>query len=164
MMLVSRTVEKSSMSLSSSASNSPGTLKAQNQNLGLIASAGRPAPKDSNEDAASSSQVWQSDVNPSSSAERPATTGKTQKVIDKDWPHNFEISASVVGHLEKVYSNLRQILQEISETQSRHQEKFGKSAQGSPATAESKSTSEEGRRGIWCLFRKSHVRTNKLDL
>ena len=109
MNLVSKTVGKSSMSLSSSASNSHGTLNAQSQNLGLISqSAGRLAPKDSNEDAASSPQAWQSDVNPSSSAGRLAPTGKTQKVIDEDWPHNFAVSASVVGHLEKVYSNLRQ--------------------------------------------------------
>ena len=102
-----RILPKSSMSLSSSASNSPGTLKAQSQHLGLIASAGRLAPKDSNKDAASSSQAWQSDVDPSSSAGRPAHTTKTQRVIDKDWPNYFEISASVVGHLEKVHSNLR---------------------------------------------------------
>ena len=108
MNLVSRTVEKSSMSLSSSASNSPRTLKAQSQNLGLIACAGRPAPKDSNEDAASSSQAWQSDGNLNSSAGRLAPTGKSQRVIDRDWPRNFEISASVVEHLEKVNSNFRQ--------------------------------------------------------
>ena len=95
------------MTLSSSASNSPRTLKAQSQILGLIASAGRLAPKDSNEDAASSSQAWQADVNLNSSAGRLAPTRKTQRVIDKDWPNNFEISASVLGHLEKVYSNLR---------------------------------------------------------
>ena len=108
MNLVSRTVEKSSMSLSSSASNSPVTLKAQSQNVGLIASAGRLAAEDSNEDAASSSQAWQSDVKPSLSARRPAATGKTQRIIDKDWPHNFEVSASVGGHLETLYWNLRQ--------------------------------------------------------
>ena len=95
------------MSLSSSASNSPRTLKEQSQNLGLIACAGRPAPKDSNEDAASSSQAWQSDGNLNSSAGRLAPTGKSQRVIDRDWPRNFEISASVVEHLEKVYSNFR---------------------------------------------------------
>ena len=33
-------------------------------------------------------------------------TEKTQKVIDKDWPHNFEISDR--EHLEKVFSDLRQ--------------------------------------------------------
>ena len=108
MNLVSRTVEKSSMSLSLSASNSPRTLKAQSQNLGLIACGGRPAPKDSNEDAASSSQAWQSDRKLNSSAGRLATTGKTQRVIDRDRPRNFEISACVLGHLQKVYSNFRQ--------------------------------------------------------
>ena len=61
---LTRTVEKSSTSLSSGASNSPETLKAHSENLGLIASTGRPAPKDSNENTASSSQVWQQGVNP----------------------------------------------------------------------------------------------------
>ena len=90
MNLVWRTVEKSPTVLGSSASSSPGTLKAQSRTFGLIASAGRPAARNSNEDAASSSEAWQSDVNPNSSTERPAATGKTQRVIDKDRPNNFD--------------------------------------------------------------------------
>ena len=80
------------MSLSSSASNSPGILKAQSQTLGLFASAGKPAATDSNEDAASSSQARHSHVNPSSSRERPVATENIQRFIDEDWPHNFQIS------------------------------------------------------------------------
>ena len=74
-----------------------GDTQSTSSNFGLIASAGKPAPKDSNEDAALSPHVWQSDLNQNSSARRLALTEKTQKVIDKDWPHNYQISPQWLG-------------------------------------------------------------------
>ena len=84
MNLVSKTAGKSSMSLSPSASNSPGRLKAQSQQLCLFMYAGKPAPKDSAEN--------------------------TQNFIDEDWPHNFQIShsPSVNEQMKKLFLNQRQ--------------------------------------------------------
>ena len=98
MNLVSKTVGKSSVSLSS-------ILKAQCQNLYLVASTGKFALKDSNEDATSSSQVWQSDVNPSTSTERPVVAEKIQRFIDEDWPRIFNMKIP--------FLNLRQIFGHI---------------------------------------------------
>ena len=84
MNLVSMTVGKSWTALSSSASGSPGALKAQSENVGIVARAGKLAAEDLHENAASSSQARQSDVNQSSSAGRPVATGQTQRIIDKD--------------------------------------------------------------------------------
>ena len=68
--LVSKTVASSSTARSLSASNCPGKLKASSQSLSLTACAGKPAAEDSNQnDAASSSRAWQSDVKPNVSAE-----------------------------------------------------------------------------------------------
>ena len=58
------------------------------------------------ENAASSSHVWQIGVNLDRSAGRPVSTEKTKKVSDKDWPHNFQRSDR--AHLEQVFLNLRQ--------------------------------------------------------
>ena len=59
MNLVSKIVASSSTAQSSSASNCPGILRAPSQSLSLIARAGKPAAKDSNQnDAASSSQLF----------------------------------------------------------------------------------------------------------
>ena len=90
---------------------------------------GDPAAEDSNyNDAASSSQVWQSDAKTNESAKRLAATGINQNlkfqasarrlaaensdVIDDDseWPNNYRIFRAYVPQLEKVYSNLRQKL------------------------------------------------------
>ena len=125
--LVSKTVANSSTAQSSSASNCPGVLEAPCQSLSLVACAGKPAAEYSNQnDTASSSQVWQSDVKPNLSAERPAATETNQHLdmlaraekpaakgldivdVDSEWPNNFQISVAYVPHLEKVYSNSRQ--------------------------------------------------------
>ena len=116
--LVSKTVASSSTAQSSSASNG-----------WEIACAGRLVAEHSNQnDAASSSQVWQSDAKTNASAGRLAATETNQKldfqasvgrlaaegsgIVDVDlvWPNDFQISVACVPHLEKVYSNLRQIL------------------------------------------------------
>ena len=58
-----------------------GILKASSQSLSLIASGGRPAAEDSNQnDAASSSQVCQSDAMTNDSARRLAATGTNQNL------------------------------------------------------------------------------------
>ena len=127
--LVSQAVASSSTAPSSSASNRPGILKASSQSFSLIASVGRLAAEESNyNDAASSSQVWQSDAKTNDSARRLASTGTNQNlgfqdrewrlaaknsdIIDDDteWPNNYSIFRAYVPHLEKVYSNLRQKL------------------------------------------------------
>ena len=108
MNLVSKIVGKSSTALSSSASDSLGTLRAQSQDLGLIASAVRPAAIDSNDNEASRSQVWQSGAKSELKCGETHCGNKKHSVIDDDWPHNLEISDSVLEHLEKIFSNLRQ--------------------------------------------------------
>ena len=124
--LFSKTVANSSTAQSSSASNSPGILKTPSHSLSLIACAGRPAAEDSNQnDAASSSQVWQPDAKTNASAGRLAATETNQNLdfqtsagrpaaegsgivnVDSVWPNNFQISVDYVPHLEKACSNLR---------------------------------------------------------
>ena len=80
MNVVSKTIEISPTMPSSSASGSPETL------------IGKPVARDTNEDTASSSQVWQSNANLDRSIGKPRATRKTQKVKGKNWPHNFWIS------------------------------------------------------------------------
>ena len=65
--LVSKTVDWSPTALRSSTSHSPETLKSKSSNLDLT-STGKPVARDSNENAASTSQMRQSDVNLSVSA------------------------------------------------------------------------------------------------
>ena len=120
--LVPQTVASSSKAPSSSASNRPGILRASSQSSSLVASAGSLAAEDSNQnDAASSSQVWQSDAETNESARRLAAAGTNQNldfhasvrrlaaeksdIIDDDaeWPNNYRISRAYVTHLEKVY-------------------------------------------------------------
>ena len=126
MNLVSKTAASSSTAQSSSASNCPRILKRPSQSLSLTACAGRFAAEDSNQnDAASSSQVWQSDAKSNASAWRPAATETNQNLdflssgkpaaegsgivdVDSVWPNNFRISVAHVPHLEKAYLNLRQ--------------------------------------------------------
>ena len=73
-------------SSSTAQSNVPGILKATSQSLSLIACAGRLAAEDSNRnDAASSSQVWQTDAKTNASAGRPAAT-ETNQNLDLDFP------------------------------------------------------------------------------
>ena len=95
--------------------------------MSLTACAGKLATEDSNQnDAASGSQVRQSDVKPNASARRPAATennhildlsasagkpaakGSDIVNVDSEWPNNDQISAASVPYLEKVYLNLRQ--------------------------------------------------------
>ena len=66
-----RTVNKSSMSLIPSASDSPGIPTAQSRNLGLIAKCRETCTERFKHDAAMSSQVRQPGVNPSSCSEGP---------------------------------------------------------------------------------------------
>ena len=93
--------------------------------MSLAACAGRFAAEDSNQnDAASSSQVWQSDVESNASAVRlavketnldylasagkPAAEGSGIVDVDSARPNHFRTSVAHVPHLERVYSNLRQ--------------------------------------------------------
>ena len=127
MNLVSKIVPGSSTAPSSSASSSPGELKATSHCVGLLASTGRLVAEDSNEnDAASKSQVWQTGAKLNASVERPAAVETDQNLnllactgrpvawdskianIDLEWPHEYEISADSVLHMEKVYSKLWQ--------------------------------------------------------
>ena len=73
MNLVSQTLARSSMAQRSDASNRPGTVSASSTNLSLIASAGTLAARVSNQnDAASSSQVWQADAKTTSAGSAAA--------------------------------------------------------------------------------------------
>ena len=122
MNLVSKTVASSPTVQSSSASNCLGTPKALGQSLCLTGRARKPAGKDSNQnDAASSSQVRQSDVKRNLSAGRsaagetnqnldlsaragtPAAQGSNIVDVDSEWTNSNPISAASVRHLEKAY-------------------------------------------------------------
>ena len=126
--LVSKTAASSSTAPGSSASNRPGILRAPSQQgSNLMASAGKPAAGGSNQnDAASSSQVWQRDAEMNDSARKLGVAGTNQDLSfqrsarkfaaenseiivddDSEWPHNFHISRA---YLEEVHSNLRQQL------------------------------------------------------
>ena len=124
---MTKTVAGSSTTQSSSASSCTETLKSPSQSLSLIVRAEKPPAQDSNQNnAASSSQVWQSDVKPNVSAGRLAAAETNQNLdfspcavklaaegsdivdVDSEWPNNFQISATSVPHLQKVYSYLRQ--------------------------------------------------------
>ena len=73
MNLVSQTLARSSMAQRSDASNRPGTVSASSTNLSLIASAGTLAARSSNQnDAASSSHVWQADAKTTSAGSAAA--------------------------------------------------------------------------------------------
>ena len=76
-----------------------------------LTSTGKLAARDTNENTASSFQVWQADVNPSSStvklvAERRPKSSHWYNLVS---PQLDDIRNSV-GHLEKVHSNVRQQL------------------------------------------------------
>ena len=87
----------------------PGTLNAKSSNLDLT-STGKPAANDSSRNTASSSQVWQSDVNPNTSTGKPVAETTKNPIGSRLTHHNLKMSRSLVGHLEKVHSNVRQKL------------------------------------------------------
>ena len=134
--LVSKTEASSSTVLSPSASNRPEKLRAPSQKcLILQESTGKPVARDSNQnDAASSSHVWQKDAERDESSRRLVATGTNQDLLnfressestrrlaalraensesingnDTVWPHNLHTSTSYVSHLENVFSNVQQ--------------------------------------------------------
>ena len=76
------------------------------------------AAEDSNRnDAASSSQVWQTDAKMNAIARRLAAvdTSQDQNLDDSKWPHNLRVSRADRPHLEKVYSNWRRQLKREAE-------------------------------------------------
>ena len=85
------------------------TLKAKSSKLDLT-STGKPVSGDSNENAASSSQVRQSGANSSPSAGTPVAETTKKPMATKLSHHNMTISRNYVDHLERVYSNVRQKL------------------------------------------------------
>ena len=107
MSLVSKAADQSPIALGSSAPYSLGTLKAQSSNSNL-AGTGRPVARGLNENTASSSQVWHSDVNPSSSAGKPVAETSRKPIGTQQSHHNLRMSKNNAGHLEKVYSYSRQ--------------------------------------------------------
>ena len=106
---VSKTVDRSPLTLSSSASHSRGTLRAHSLNLDLTGT-GKLAARGWNENTASSSQVWHSDVNPNTSTGKPVAKTTKNPINTKVSHHDLRISRNNVGHLEKVHSNVRQKL------------------------------------------------------
>ena len=107
--LVSKTVDRSPTALSSSASYCPGTLTAKSSNLDLT-SMGKLVIRDSDENTVSSSQVRQSDVNPSSSTGKTVAETTMNPIVTRLSHHNLTVCRNCVGHLEKVHSNVRQKL------------------------------------------------------
>ena len=89
--LVSHTAASSSTAPSSSASNCQGILRAPSQQgSNLMVSAGKPAAGGSHQnDAASSSQVWQRDAKTNDSARKLATAGTNQDLSFQDCARKF---------------------------------------------------------------------------
>ena len=85
MTLVSKTAGQFPIALGSSASYSPETLKAQSSKFGR-----RPVVRGMNENTASSSQVWDSDVNRKTSTGRLVAETKKKPIGTKLSHHNFE--------------------------------------------------------------------------
>ena len=85
-------------------------LTARGYSKQRVASEGEPVPRDTNENTASSSQVWQPDVNPSSSAGTPAAGATKNPVGTRLSHHNLLMSPNNVDHLQKVYSSARRKL------------------------------------------------------
>ena len=90
------TVDSSPIALGSSASYSPETLKAQHSNSDLTGT-GRPVARGSNENTASSSQVWHWDVNTNTNTELPMAEMLKKPIDTTLFRHNFEVSLSSVG-------------------------------------------------------------------
>ena len=131
--LVTKTEASSSTLLSPNASNHPGILRAPIQK-GLILQEGTGTGDPNQNDAASSSQVWQKDAERDERTRRLVATGTNQDLLnfrecsestrrlvalmaknsesidgnDAMWPHNFHISTAYVPHLKKVFSSVRQ--------------------------------------------------------
>ena len=107
--LVSNTVTLFPTVLSSSTSQSPEKLAAPSSSLDFIGT-GKPVASDSNENTASSSQVMQPGVNPSSSTGTPVAKSTKSSVGARLFVPNLKISQNNVDHLEKVHSNVRRKL------------------------------------------------------
>ena len=107
--LASKTADQSPIALGSSASYSPVSLKAKVQ-IWISLVSGKPVSRGLIENTASSSQVWHSDANTITSTLRPVAETTRKTTGTKLSHHNLEISRNNVGHLEKVYSNVRQKL------------------------------------------------------
>ena len=107
--VVSKTVSPSPTVLSSSTYQSPGTLAAKNSSLDFT-DVEKPVARDSNEHAASSSQVRQPDVNQSSNTGTHDAETTKNSIGTRLFPHSLEISSNNVDYLENVYSHVRRKL------------------------------------------------------
>ena len=105
--LVSKIVNRSQIAPCTSASCSPRTPKAKSSNLDLT-STGKLVSRDSHENTASSSQVWQSDVHTTSRTEKLLAATTNNPIGTRLSHHNMTISRNYAGYLEKVQSNVRQ--------------------------------------------------------
>ena len=123
MNLTSSVAASSSSVDSPIASRRPGVLKASSRQVGLPGRPDARANQNSNPDAASSCQGWQSDAQLFSSTgklvatEHQGCSGKPDipegsedsKLTSRIWPHHFHISSDCVPHMEKVFSIVRKI-------------------------------------------------------
>ena len=118
--VVSKTVDRSPIALGASSSHNPGTLKAQSSKMDLT-SAGNPAARGVNENAASSSQAEHSDVNPNTSTGKfvAETTQKPSGTILSH--HNLRIFRNKVDptrtHDKHFVVNWETICQRSTSTQ-----------------------------------------------
>ena len=122
--LVTNTATNSSTVQRPIASKSPGTLRTPCQTDWK--STGRPGAREHNEDAASSSQVWQKDAMLDERTRRLVAAEKDQVLLnfhenlkstrklvasgnsdsegtDKFWPRNLHASPAYIPHIEKVF-------------------------------------------------------------
>ena len=106
---VSKTLNRFPTVLSSSTSQTPGNITAKSSICDSVGME-KPVARDSNQNSASSSQLRQPDVNPSSSTGILVTETTKNPVGSRLSHHNMTISSNNVGHLEKVYSNVQRKL------------------------------------------------------
>ena len=123
MNLISSVATSSSSVNSRIASRSPVILKASSRQVGLSGRPDASTYQNSNPEAASSSQGWQSDAQLFISTVKPVATeyqgcsGNPEVPEDSEesepksriWPHHFRISPDFVPHMEKVFSIVRKI-------------------------------------------------------
>ena len=107
--LVSETINSCPTALSSSTSYSTLILTAKSSSSDLTGMV-KPVARDSNENAASSCQVVQSDVNPSSSAGTLVAKTTKNSVGTRLLSHSLDTSPSNVEYLKKSYSYPRRQL------------------------------------------------------
>ena len=101
-----------------SSSHSPSNLRAKFPTLDSLSTA-KLAAMDSNENSASSSQVWHTDSVPNSGMEKPVARSKQSTIGQHLILDNLSISPHCVGYMDEVFAYVRHKLGRPSEDKNR---------------------------------------------